>query len=485
MGVFDFLRNKKSLRFALISLLLISAALAAAFISAAASQVGEYELASLSSKAALALAICIVLYVIPRLARNVGLEYLRTGLSLNITNAGWIFCTFVLLVATASLNTGNNLMYLVLAVLLATLIVSGLASRVSLSDVGVTLRFPDHIFAGEPTQLEVTLTNQKRWLPSFSLAVATTDRRKPQRRWQRQPVVEEKRQPGRAASRMLGELAYFAIVPGKSHAHTRITRSFEQRGLYPVRGFTIGTRFPFGFVERRRHIEATGEIVVYPNPQPLDDFYHLLPITQGQMESLFKGSGSDLYAIRQYLRADHPRHIDWKATAKTARLMVREFTRDDDWRITVALDAPDAPETGGDDAGFAAKYERAITLAASLITHFITEGAEVRLVVGHDDLGFGSDNDHRYVMLRQLALLPHIVAGQLSPSSVDKKNATPQNGNGSAPAHSGEAAAWGLIERMPALTADDQYKILITPAARGSIPARIWRSAHVVYFDDL
>jgi uncharacterized protein (DUF58 family) len=484
----DFLRNKKSIRFALVSLLLISAALGAAFISAAASQVGEYELASLSSKIALALAICIVLYVIPRLARNVGLEYLRTGLSLNITNAGWIFCTFVLLVATAALNTGNNLMYLVLAVLLAVLVISGLASRLSLSDVSVTLRFPDHIFAGEPTQLEVTLTNQKRWLPSFSLAVSATDRRKA-RRWRRKLVIEEKRKSGSAASRMLGDLAYFAIVPGKSHAHTRINRSFEQRGIYPVRGFTVGTRFPFGFVERRRYIEASGEIVVYPNPQPLDDFYHLLPITQGQMESLFKGSGSDLYAIRQYLRADHPRHIDWKATAKTSRLMVREFTRDDDWRITIALDAqaPMLAEQSNrfDEAGLAARYERAITLAASLITHFITEGAEVRLVVGREDVGFGSDNEHRYAMLRQLALLPQIVGGQTSQSSEKKTDTKTQNGNGSASSHDGEAAAWSLVERMPALAADDQFKILITPAARGSIPARIWRSAHVVYFDDL
>ena len=488
-----FLRNKKSLRFGLLSLLLVSAALGAAFISALATQVGEYDLASVSSKAALALALCIVLYVIPRLARNVGLEYLRTGLSLSITNAGWIFCTLVFLVATASLNTGNNLMYMVLAVLLATLIVSGLASRLSLSDVSVTLRFPDHIFAGEPTQLEVTLANQKRWLPSFSLAIATTDRRKSKRRWRRQPVVEEKRQPGNVASRMLGDLAYFTMVPGNAHAHTRLNRQFDQRGLYPVRGFTVSTRFPFGFVERRRYIEASGEIVVYPSPQPLDDFYHLLPITQGQMESQFKGSGSDLYAIRQYLRSDHPRYVDWKATAKTARLMVREFTRDDDWRITIALDA-EAPMLAApnervneriDEAGFAAKYERAITLAASLITHFIAEGAEVRLVVGHDDLGFGSDNAHRYIMLRQLALLPPIVNGTIKQPASENSRAVPRNGNGAAGAHSGEAAAWSLVDRMPALAADDQFKILITPAARGSIPARIWRAAHVVYFDDL
>ena len=167
----------RSLRGRVKSFIRRSAALGAAFVSAAAAQIGDYDLASWSSKAALALALGIVVYVVPRLAHNVGLDYLRSSLSLNITNAGWIFCAFVLIVATASLSTGNNLLYLVLAILLATLVVSGLASRLSLSDVGVTLRFPDHIFAGEPVQLEVTLANQKKLFPSFSLTIATTDRR--------------------------------------------------------------------------------------------------------------------------------------------------------------------------------------------------------------------------------------------------------------------------------------------------------------------
>jgi len=487
----EFFRNKKSLRFALISALLISTALVAAFVSAVAAQIAEYELASISSKVALAMALGIVVYVVPRLARNVGVELLRSNLSLNITNGGWIFCAFVLVVATASLSTGNNLLYLVLSVLLATLVVSGLASRLSLSEVSVTLRFPDHIFAGEPAHLEVTLNNQKRWLPSFSLAVAARDQRERRGLLSRKPAGEADPKPQPSPAQMAEDLAYFAVIPGKTQAHVRIERSFARRGVYPVRGFVVSTRFPFGFVERRRFINASGEIVVYPKPQPLDDFYHLLPITQGQMESPLKGSGSDLYAIRQYLRSDHPRYVDWKATAKTAQLMVREFTRDDDWRITIALDdqspltgAPSlkksadgevsaAQATSPEEGKFAEKFERAITLAASLTSHFIAEGAEVRLVVGREDLGFGSDNAHRYAMLRQLAHLAPAINGQDQAAGLSEES------------HGGDKAAWGLVERMPALAADDQFKILITPAARGSIPAKVWRSSHVVYFDDL
>ncbi len=497
----DFLRDKKAVRFAVISSLIVMSALATAIISAAAAQIGEYDLASFTSKVALGLALVIAVYVVPRLAKNVRVELLRANLSLNVTSAGWLFCAFILVVGIASLSTGNNLLYLVLATLMATLIISGVTSRLNLSDAGVTLRFPDHVFAGEEMRLEVTLANRKRFTPSFALTVTIAAERERQGFWIRKAAESSEA----ARWRQFGPVprsVYFALIPGHASARTGIAGHFARRGVYPVCGFTITTRFPFGFVERRKFIEASGEIIVYPQPQPLDDFYHLLPITQGQMTSPLKGSGSDLYAIRQYVSGDHPRLVDWKATARTAQLMVREFTRDDDRRITIAFDHylpavvespnesgppehPESADAASEANGADRKFESAVTLAASLVTHFIAEGAEVRLVVGNEDLGFGRDEQHRYAMLRCLArisearVLPpdhnNATTSKVAPRDDETPNETPNN----------EATSWSLIDRMPALGADDQFKILITPSPRGSIPASIWRAAHVVYFDEL
>jgi len=184
----------------------------------------------------------------------------------------------------------------------------------------------------------------------------------------------------------------------------RIERSFTRRGVYPVTGFVISTSFPFGFVEQRRFIEWRGEIVVYPQPQLPGDFTQLPPFAQGRLESRAKGSGNDLYAIRPYLTSDHHHHIDWKATAKTARLMVREFTRDDDWRITITFDSQADEQTAAAPA-FDQIFERAVAFAAGLITHFTEMGAEVRLVTDDADSGFGISPAHRFEMLRLLARL--------------------------------------------------------------------------------
>jgi len=211
------------------------------------------------------------------------------------------------------------------------------------------------------------------------------------------------------------------------------------------------SRFPFGLMERRRFINSSGEVVVYPNPQPIDDFYHLLPFTQGQKEMPARGAGTDLYAIRQYLRSDHPHHINWKATAKTSRMMVREFARDDDWRVTIALDDGVVEESDPK------KFEQAVTLVAGLITHFGKEGAEVRLITSSEDSGYGSGQRHQLHLLRILAGAQQVITAELEEITV----------------------------RIPALIADDRFKIVITPAERGSLPAPLWRTAHVIYFDDV
>ena len=103
------------------------------------------------------------------------------------------------------------------------------------------------------------------------------------------------------------------------------------------------------------------------------------------------------------------------------------------------------------------RFEKAVTLAASLIAHFGSEGAQVRLITSRDDSGFGSGLGQRLRVLR-------ILAGVEQTATTTSDDVT---------------------DRIPALIADERFKILITPAPRGSIPAHLWRNAHVIYFDDL
>ncbi|MEO6726733.1 MAG: DUF58 domain-containing protein, partial [Blastocatellia bacterium] len=374
----------------------------------------------------------------------------------------------ILMVTILALSSGNNLLYLVLAVLLATMIVSIIGARLNLKRLSASVIYPDHIFANEAVVFEIMLHSKNRFLPSFSLSVDLVEDRQlpipalhPASAPASSSTQESKNSDQKAAA-----LGYFPIVPARAHARMRIERNFTRRGIYPVSGFVISTGFPFGFVEQRRLLEWNAEIAVYPQPRQLDDFTRLLPVAQGRIESCAKGNGSDLYAIRPYLSSDHHHHIDWKATAKTARLMVREFTRDDDWRVTITFDSQTDEQAAATPA-FNEMFERAIAFTAGLITHFLDLGAEVRLVtqprVGLDS-GFGISPIHRFDMLRRLA--------QVSPQRFSVEN--------------------GNDEPNKMATRNDEWaagvEILITPNG-GKSPQPLGSSGtgwvHVISFEEL
>ena len=222
---------------------------------------------------------------------------------------------------------------MILSLLCSSLFVGGVAARASLRDLIVSARFPDHIFAGDAAPVIVTLRNAKRVFPSFSILIEA-----------RGPSDPDTQSPRRFRAPRFKKraLAYFTYIPRRAAAEQRVEQLFEKRGHVLINGFELSTRFPFGFFRFRRRLRARDvDIVVYPKPKPVGDELHLLPTYAGRMVSTRRGSGQDLFSLRDYQPQDDLRHIDWKATARSQNLTVREFTAEDERRITVALDTRD------------------------------------------------------------------------------------------------------------------------------------------------
>jgi uncharacterized protein (DUF58 family) len=171
------------------------------------------------------------------------------------------------------------------------------------------------------------------------------------------------------------------------------------------------------------------------------------------MASLRRGAGQDLFSLRDYQAQDDLRHIDWKATARSRKLTVKEFTSEDERRITIELDVR-RPIT--EPVDFEERFERGVVQAASLLKHFIDERAEVRLVLGDEISAYGSGLDHLYKCLKRLAP----VKPQTEPFF--ERSASQQGPSRSS-------------------LADHDFAILLTTALPGSIPARVWRMSHVIY----
>jgi uncharacterized protein (DUF58 family) len=336
-----------------------------------------------------------------------------------------------------------------------------------LRDLIVSARFPDHIFAGEPAPVLVSLQNTKRLLPSFSILIEARNQvfaddaaHAPGRRGKR----KRRRRPERPRY-LRRALAYFIYVPRRAKAEQRVEQLFPKRGHVLVTGFELSTRFPFGFFRLRRRLRARNvELVIYPKLEAASDELHLLPMNAGRMLSARRGAGHDLHSLRDYQPQDDMRHIDWKATARTSRLIVREFTSEDERRVHIVFDtrAMDSATDGGGGAEkfFEARFERGVTGAASLVAHFLEERAEVRLTLGQEAGHYGAGREHLYACLRRLALV--------RPQETTDATGAPQPDLWSSLAHASN-------------NADSHYVILLTTSAPGSIPANIWRMSHVIY----
>ena len=548
--------NRQAWRDFFITVFFLGLAFIIALLSSVAADQHSTHLAAVAAAISLVLALIGALYIIPRLARNVRLELLRFAIRTSVTIEGLLFIVFLMIIGFAAWNNGNNLLYLMLSAMLAFLIAANMLARISLADVSIQLRFPDHIFTGEPANISVTLQNHKRFMPSYSLMVeALTDGEEEKdedegeterggdrargRGGEGENVEPSPRRPvapslspalslSSPSHSGLGKLAYFVLAPARSSARQRIEHTFKVRGRYPITGFRIATKFPAGFFKKWKRIDATGEILVYPKPQPLDDFYHALPMLAGQIESHARGYGDDLYAIRRYHPSDHIRNIDWKATAKSMAMMVREHMREDEWRLTIVFDTAvppsarvaaqhradartsDQARADGTSAGlqaqqsaddFRERFERAVQMAASLANHFILERAEVELISTSEqhNVASGSGPEHLYKILASLATLqPAELPDELNQTHEGshrrgwifrRKPPSKPDGSSEAPADSTRktngSIAWRLLDDMPVLRDERRFKVLITSAKKGTIPGHVWRSAHVVFMEDL
>ena len=423
------------------SLVALSAALLLALYSGAAAELGQLVLASTSALAALAIAGWVAVTLVPTLARRTPLRWIGYRIEYKISREGWVYLGGILLVALAALNTGNNLLFLILASLIAVVLMSGILSSISLSGVEMRLSLPEHIFAGQPVRAQVELENQKLTLPSFSLR------------------VEAVREKGAASVAMLDQPVYFPYLPKRDCLQQPVPLTFARRGLYQQEAFCIVTRFPFGFLQKSRRVNLQTQALVYPSVEPTAEYMEILPVIQGALESLSKGRGQDLYALREYLPQDSARLVHWKASARSGSLMVREFSREEDSRVLLVLDPhgppPETTATKSQHPPSQESFERGVTICANLAWHFYQGNSLLEFRSARFDAPLAPAEENVFKILGHLALaepLPYDPAQKLM-------------------------ADWAAIPEI--------FKIIVTRQSRGTSPYAVWSSSYLVFLDDL
>lgn len=376
----------------LIAILGLVLAFAAALFSTVSRESGNIWATIILASAALLLATLVGLTTVPYLARQVVAARVRDAMDYEMTRPGIVYMAITVVIGVAALNTGNNLLYIVVAALLSAILVSGVASALVLRSLELAINLPEHVFAGRPMLARLLLRNQSRWMASFSIRIVPTKRKAVKRwRWEaytlgvpknRRPEDQWIRVPDRRLRRVLEtpdkpilqQSVYFPFLTAGQELRAELEMTFPARGRYREKDFGLATRFPFAFLLKTRKIALAREVIVYPSVEPPEGFFEVLPMVTGEFETFVRGRGYDLYRIREYMPEDSARHVDWKATARTGALKVREFSREDERRLRIVFDNP---VPGVLQAGV---YERAVQLAASLGWHFHHEDVDISYV---------------------------------------------------------------------------------------------------------
>jgi uncharacterized protein (DUF58 family) len=297
-------------------------------------------------------------------------RWLKPPRTLAINPLGWYFIAFIFAVGLAAVNTGNNLLYLILGGMLSFIVASGILSNINLKNLTVRRHLPEYLFARTPTLVRIEVENRKRHIPSFILHIRTVS-----------PV---------------GSPTLIPTVRSQHSAEGIIEVVFPKRGFHDILPLKVSTRFPFGLFTKGMEAATGGRVLVFPHlsstdARDVDPRGH-----EGETALLQSGQGSDPFSVKDFQPGDNPRHIHWKSTAKRGKFMRREFSKEQEPTVTIRV--------GSNPGDTADVLEGKIERAASLAAHFSMEDYAVAIECGNAVVPFGRGRDHLLVILGELAL---------------------------------------------------------------------------------
>ncbi|MET0734226.1 MAG: DUF58 domain-containing protein [Microbacterium sp.] len=157
------------------------------------------------------------------------------------------------------------------------------------------------------------------------------------------------------------------IPPGESRA-VSIPLLPRRRGELRSEFVVIRSDGPLGLAGRQARLDAPGAVRVLP---PFTSRRHLpsrlarLRELDGSTSVQMRGQGTEFDSLREYVRGDDVRSIDWRATARSSTTMIRTWRPERDRHVVIVVDTGrTAAARVGDGVRLDAAMEAALLLAA-------------------------------------------------------------------------------------------------------------------------
>lgn len=268
-----------------------------------------------------------------------------------------------ILLGLAAVNTGNNLLFLIVASMLGFMAVSGIFGLRNLQLLDFAVKFPDEIYCDIPAQLTILVKSERNFLPHYLLTLHIHD----------------------------AETDIPILMP-KERIERKVFVTFKKRGPDAITKAAVISPFPVNFFVRSNLFSMDAACLVFPKPLPLPEGWARDNLSEtGNTSQSRKGSSGETESIGEYTAAEPLKQIHWKLSARHDELLVKEMSAESGKPVIIDLDALQ----GG--------IETRLGHASHLINSFMAEGVAVGLKVGDKNIPPGISRSHRLKMLGELA----------------------------------------------------------------------------------
>ena len=278
------------------------------------------------------------------------------------TGVGLVFGLMTFTMLLGSMNYNNNLSFALTFLLVGLGFISMHQCQRNLVGLEVAFAGVDPVFAGQAAEFRVAVTNHSRTRrPNLRLYV------------------------GNIRSRIID------LEPGESRVlHIEIPTG--QRGTLTLERFGICSLFPFELFRAWAWLYMDLSVLVYPRPAEQVPEPPPIQTAHGHRQHDARGE-EDFAGLRRYHAGDSPRHVAWKAYARSGEMLSKQFAGAD-----TSSQWFDFDYIGGADV------ERKLSILTRWVVDADRTAKDYGLRVPGSEFGPSHGEHHRHCCLESLAL---------------------------------------------------------------------------------
>jgi uncharacterized protein (DUF58 family) len=285
---------------------------------------------------------------------------------------GWQYLVIFVLVFFGALINDVNLLLILGGMLACPLLLSHHLAKHSLGSLAVQRRLPRAICAGDLLVVHVAIVNTRRRMGAWILALDDTVTRLGNSR------------NGKRNGQISRPCVLFPYVPARQTVNGDYRGRLTQRGQYKIGPMQVSTRFPFGLFRYSFACGTSATLTVLPRLGRLTQSWRALrhdSFAGNERREHRPGIDGDFYGLRPWQRGDSRRWVHWRSTARTGKVMVRQFEQPHNRDAAIVLDLW---RPGEADAAHLENIELAVSFAATLAAELCRTGSSDVFLVAAD-----------------------------------------------------------------------------------------------------